>query len=182
MTRILKRKSSKGMSGHQRAYRGKSDDWLTPPRILEALGKFDLDPCCPQKMPWRTATKMIHQPADGLAADWQGRVWLNPPYGPEAAKWLTKLADHGHGTALIFARTETDCWFEQVWYRATAVLFLRGRLHFHNVKGERAPFNSGAPSALVAYGNKGDAEQLYDAAIPGLFLWLDPKGKRPTVS
>lgn len=32
--------------------------WLTPPHIIEALGPFDLDPCCPPTMPWRTATQI----------------------------------------------------------------------------------------------------------------------------
>ena len=33
------------------------------------------------------------------------------------------------------------------------MLFLKGRPHFHYVDGRRAAFNSGAPIALVAYGN-----------------------------
>lgn len=37
---------------------------------------------------------------------------------------------------------------------ADAVCFLKGRPHFHYVTGERAPANSGAPIALVAYGEK----------------------------
>lgn len=38
--------------------------WLTPPEIINALGPFDLDPCCPPPptMPWRTATQMVHWP------------------------------------------------------------------------------------------------------------------------
>lgn len=55
--------------------------WLTPPEIIDDLGPFDLDPCCPPVMPWRTATRMIHWPEDGLAADWgDAFVWLNPPF------------------------------------------------------------------------------------------------------
>jgi hypothetical protein len=89
---------------------------------------------------------------NGLLRDWYGRVWLNPPYGLEAARWLRRLADHGNGIALIFARVETDMFFRWVWDRADAVLFLRGRLYFHRPDGQRAKHNSGAPSALVAYG------------------------------
>jgi len=32
-----------------------TDVWLTPPAIIEALGEFDLDPCCPNNLPWATA-------------------------------------------------------------------------------------------------------------------------------
>jgi hypothetical protein len=34
------------------------------------------------------------------------------------------------------------------------VLFIKGRPHFHRVDGSRAPFNSGAPISLVAYGSE----------------------------
>ena len=43
------------MSGHQ-SPRAKSMTWLTPPAWIEALGPFDMDPCCPPVMPWPTAT------------------------------------------------------------------------------------------------------------------------------
>jgi len=148
-----------GIGSHTNPYRGNTDDWLTPPEIIVLLGPFDLDPCCPPTMPWDTAKRMVRLPEDGMAAAWEGRVWLNPPYGPETGRWLSRLAEHGRGTALMFARTETDMFFEFVWRRATALLFLRGRLHFYRPDGRRAVFNSGGPSVLVAYG-EADAEVL----------------------
>lgn len=144
--------ASKGIGGHQRAYRGKSDDWLTPPSLVEAVGPFDLDPCASKCQPWPTAAKMLTE--GGLEAKWTGHVWLNPPYGPETGRWLGRLADHGDGIALVFARTETRDFHRFVWRRADAVYFLLGRLHFHWPDGERARFNAGAPSCLVAYGLK----------------------------
>lgn len=50
------------------------DTWLTPPALINALGEFDLDPCCPEKMPWSTAKKMLsrEQNGDGLTAEWSG--------------------------------------------------------------------------------------------------------------
>jgi hypothetical protein len=139
------------LSGHQSA-RAKSTTWLTPPEWVRLLGPFDLDPCCPPNMPWQTATTMLTEVDDGFAAPWRGRVWLNPPFGRAAAVWLGKLRDHGDGIALIPARTETAMFYESVWGRADAVCFVKGRPHFHYPDGRRAPFNSGAPIALVAYG------------------------------
>lgn len=127
-----------------------SDEWLTPPEILGALGDFDLDPCAPVVRPWPTATE--HYTEGGLQKPWHGRVWCNPPYGLEAKPWLENLANHGNGIALIFARTETEMFFNQGWARADGLLFLRGRLHFHYVSGARAAANAGAPSVLLAYG------------------------------
>lgn len=156
------------MGGHQSATMLK-DEWLTPPHILDALGAFDLDPCSPIDRPWPTAAHHYTVADDGLAQPWRGRVWCNPPYGLEADKWLDKLAKHGRGVALIFARTETRSWVQQVWGKASAVLFIYGRLHFHHVNGERAAANSGAPSALVAYGDA-DAEVLRECGIAGAFV------------
>lgn len=158
MTRSL------GMGGHQSAVMGK-DEWLTPPEILRELGEFDLDPCAPVDRPWPTATRHYTINDDGLSQPWNGRVWLNPPYGAEAGKWLRRLVVHARGTALIFARTETEAWHCYVWSHASAIAFLRGRLHFHHVGGERAEHNAGAPSALVAYGDA-DANILR-AAVQG---------------
>ncbi|MBK1674710.1 adenine methyltransferase [Ectothiorhodospira shaposhnikovii] len=148
------------------------DEWLTPPDILDALGSFDLDPCSPINRPWPTAAAHYTILDDGLKQPWHGRVWCNPPYGLEAAKWLDRLADHGDGIALIFARTETTMFFEHVWAKASALLFIRGRLHFRHVNGQRAKANGGAPSVLVAYGER-NAAALRNCGIDGHLVMLD---------
>lgn len=140
------------LSGHQSA-RMKNDEWLTPPEILRALGAFDLDPCAPVVRPWETAARHYTVQDDGLALPWEGRVWCNPPFGREAVKWLRRMSNHGNGVALIPARTETAMFYETVWGAADGVLFIKGRPHFHYGDGKRAPFNSGAPICLVAYGS-----------------------------
>jgi len=139
------------LSAHQSA-RMKNDEWLTPPELLAALGRFDLDPCAPIERPWDTAARHYTVKDDGLSKEWVGRVWCNPPFGREAVKWLRRLAEHANGIALIPARTETAMFYECVWGVADAVLFMKGRPHFHFVDGKRAAFNSGAPICLVAYG------------------------------
>jgi hypothetical protein len=157
---------SRAMGSHQSA-RAQTTTWLTPMHIIDALGPFDLDPCGAEG--WPTATNQFILPTDGLRQEWSGRVWLNPPYSSEAWKWLARLADHGTGTALIFARTETAGFVEQVWSKATAVLFLHGRLHFHYPDGTRASANAGAPSCLVAYGDY-DADRLGVSGLAGTYV------------
>lgn len=154
-----------GMGGHHSALMGK-DEWLTPPEILRALGPFDLDPCAPIVRPWEMAAKHYTKLDNGLQQPWEGRVWCNPPYGLEAERWLARCADHGNAIALIFARTETEMFFSRVWEAADGLLFLRGRLYFHHVSGERAGANAGAPSVLVAYG-KDNYEALWGSKIDG---------------
>lgn len=160
------------MGGHQSAAMLK-DEWLTPPSILNALGVFDLDPCAPAdgRRPWDTARQHYSVEQNGLAQPWHGRAWVNPPYGLEAARWLERLAEHGDGIALIFARTETAMFFDHVWDKADALLFLRGRLHFHHVDGTRAAANAGAPSVLVAYGES-NVEALRQSGIAGRLVVL----------
>lgn len=156
------------IGGHQSHKMGK-DEWLTPPEIIRALGHFDLDPCAPVVRPWEMASNHFTALDDGLKREWHGRVWCNPPYGREAAPWLARCADHGNAIALIFARTETAMFFEHVWAKADAVLFLEGRLHFHHVDGTRAAANGGAPSVLVAYG-KNNARSLLSSGIRGAYV------------
>lgn len=147
-----------------------TDVWLTPPYILESLGSFDLDPCSPLDRPWDTAGKHYTIEDDGLVQDWQGRVWMNPPYGPAMGKWMKKLADHGDGLALVFARTETRAFFEHVWPRADALFFLKGRVRFCNPLGE-AQDNAGAPSVLIAFG-AGNVKALEECGLEGKLVYL----------
>jgi hypothetical protein len=163
-----------GIGGHHSAV-GATDDWLTPPAILDALGgwqSFDLDPCTPSVQPWPTAIKRYTRADDGLKQRWHGRVWLNPPYYAHViGKWLGKLAHHNHGCALIFARTETAAFFDCVWQRASGVLFLRGRINFHYPDGTRAKANSGAPSVICSYGSA-DLDALANCGLDGQFIRL----------
>jgi phage N-6-adenine-methyltransferase len=161
----------RAMGSHQSS-RMISDTWITPKWIIDALGPFDLDPCTPAEMPWMTAINRYTKEDDGLKQQWNGRVWLNPPYSREATKWLMKLADHGNGIALIFARTETSWFFKDVWNRASGLLFLEGRIYFHHHCGEKARANAGAPSVLVAYG-KENKKRLRSSGINGKFVDLN---------
>jgi hypothetical protein len=143
-----------GIGGHHRGYQGRTDEWLTPPDIIRALGPFDLDPAAPVDRPWDTAAAHFTVEDDGLAQTWPAgsRIWLNPPYGPETGQWLARLAAHGNGIALIFARTETEMFHRHGWDKADAMLFLAGRIYFYRVDGTRAAANAGAPSVLIAFG------------------------------
>lgn len=148
----------------ERIKKGK-EEWLTPKYIIDALGEFDLDPCSPIHRPWSTAKNHYTIEDDGLSRDWEGRIFMNPPYGTQTGKWLKKLSEHGDGTALIFARTETKNFFDYIWPKATAILFLKGRLKFHNVDGSLGNNNAGAPSCLIAYGNIDALALLYSDLI-----------------
>lgn len=79
----------------------KSNDWYTPPRYIEAarkvMGGIDLDPAsCEIANEWIQAEVWIGDRANGLTFPWEGRVWINPPYGKTGNKsnqelWARKL-------------------------------------------------------------------------------------------
>lgn len=156
-----------GMGDHQTTGAA-NDEWITPVEIINALGRFDLDPCAAMPRPWDCAVTNWSKHDGGLIREWSGRVWLNPPYG-DAGKWMQRLAGHNQGTALLFARTETALFHDFVWKYAAALHFFRGRLHFHYVDGRRARANAGAPSVLVAYGER-DAAMLQASRLPGVYV------------
>ena len=110
---------------------------------------------------------------DPLNQQWFGRVWMNPPYGPKpvVTAFMNRMAEHNHGTALLFARTETELFFNTIWDKATSIMFLKGRPHFCHEDGLAADHNSGAPVCLIAYGED-DSKILESANLVGKFIKL----------
>ena len=131
-----------------------SVEWYTPPYIFDALNiLFDLDPCSPKQggvVPARHKFSLPEQ--DGLVEPWFGRVWLNPPYGKETGVWLRKLAAHGDGIALVFARTGTR-WFQEVAAQASQICFISGRVKFISGATGELGASPGADSMLLAFGD-----------------------------
>jgi hypothetical protein len=148
------------------------NEWLTPPNIIEALGSFDLDPCSPINRPFETAKNYHTIEDNGLLQTWDGRVWCNPPYETKLlSEFLKKCSHHENAIALTFARTETKAFFNYVWKKAIAVLFIKGRLKFYHVNGTEGG-SAGSPSVLIAY-NLENAEVLKNCSIEGKFLWTN---------
>lgn len=172
---MAKAKGGKGF-GHERPNMGETNDWLTPKYIIEAVGPFDLDPCAaPNPRPWDTARRHITFPEDGLHAEWNGRVFCNPPYGMDTGKWMAKMGQHGYGIGLIFARVETIAWQEFIFPSAYGILFLTPRIQFYLPDGtlpkdkNGRPTGPGAPSALVAF-SPADAECLRLCELSGTLV------------
>jgi len=149
------------------------EQWLTPPELIKSLGEFDLDPCSPEPeiRPWDTAAGHFSKSDDGLKTPWFGRVWCNPPYGRETFKWMKKLAEHGNGIALIFARTETIGFHKEIWDKADAIFFFKGRINFYRITGERSKATANAASCLVVYGQSNIAS-VRDSGLKGKLVLL----------
>ena len=148
----------------------RTDEWYTPKGIIEALGTFDLDPCAPSH-DFYTAKRCYTKADNGLLQSWHGRVWLNPPYkNPLIGQFMTKMAEHGNGIALIFNRMDTTLWHDVIFPTATAMLIIRGRLRFIDSNGKEGD-SAGCGSVLVAWGEY-NAECLRTSIINGKYIRL----------
>lgn len=148
-----------------------TDEWYTPKELIDSLGEFDLDPCAPMKPLWRTAKVMYNKEDDGLKQNWGGRVWLNPPYSrPLIEQFVTTLAEHGNGIALLFNRLDSVMMQEVVLKNADAMKFLRKRIRFYRPDGTQGG-SPGCGSVLFAFG-KENAEVLRNHSLEGVFVKL----------
>jgi len=150
---------------HERGFGGKTDEWITPQWIVRALGEFDLDPCASVRQPWPQAKKSYTELDNGLAKPWEGRVWLNPPYGPATGQWLDRAAKHGNAIALVFARIDVAWFHSAVFQQADGILFMKGRVAFCRPDGSAAT-GAGSGSVLIAYG-AANVEALRRSKIEG---------------
>ena len=132
-------------------------EWGTPPWIVEPLsdsiGGFDLDPCSGAE-PKPYAENRYTVEDDGLAQDWFGNIWFNPPYGREEnPTWAEKAYIESQRdevksiTALVPASVETD-WFQQNYGKADALTFLDKRVDFIGDSDNGASF----PSVICTFG------------------------------
>lgn len=131
------------------SHKGKTDSWLTPLWIIEALGNdFDLDPCGFNHH--RTAKRIIQLPTCGLSAKWDGKVWLNPPYS-DAKKWLEKMISHRNGSVIIFSRTGP---FGKYMQDCDHLFFLRQRVRFLHEDLTPAKSTPGADTMILSWGEQ----------------------------
>ncbi len=157
------------MKHHQRTL-GISDEWITPRWILQRLGRFDLDPCAAVNQPWPTADKMLTINDNGLAAEWSGRVWLNPPFNRyQRPQWMARMAEHNNGVMLVPAACETEAFRTFVFGVASAVCMVLRRPHFCTLDGIEAKANSGCTICLVAYGQH-NAEVLKSSGLGAVLV------------
>ena len=90
-----------------------SDDYYTPAWIFEALAlTFDLDVASPPHATHVPCDRYFTVQDDGLAQEWQGRVWMNPPFS-KPTPWIEKWLHHGNGLALT--PMSKSKWFASLW-------------------------------------------------------------------
>jgi hypothetical protein len=124
-----------------------SDNWITPADLYQQLDAelhFDDDPC----------------PIGGTSGfdrEWGQRVFMNPPYS-NPLPWVKKAYEESLKGKMVVGLLRVDtstAWFHDWVLGKAEIRWIRGRLHFREVKGKsgRSPF----PSMIVIW--DGTAEQ-----------------------
>lgn len=142
-----------------------SDEAYTPKWIFDAMGAtFDLDVASPG--PGRThvpAKRHLTLREDGLASEWHGLVWCNPPFSAAAA-WARKWALYPDG--VLLAPFSKSTWITDVLASAHRVC-VPGDFDYVGQHGQRV-----AISYACFIAGRGDGAALVER-IPGAIL--DPR-------
>ncbi len=128
-----------------------TDDWFTPlfllKRVQEFYGGDFLDPASSDLVaPYVKASRHYTKEDNGLLQEWEGKVWLNPPYSKPLITQFTEqlLSEYESGNidealVLVNSCTETK-WFQGVCSEAYLRIDIKGRLHFwHPEKKSDSP-------------------------------------------
>jgi len=133
-----------GADGNIKANQNKGVvEWYTPAKYIEAaravMGSIDLDPATSSFAQETVAAKTFYTVHDdGLAHDWAGTVWMNPPFKmPEVAQFIGKLCDSIKSKsvpqAVVVTNNNTDTkWWHQAAESSSAICFTRGRINWYN--------------------------------------------------
>ena len=130
-------------------FSSETDQWATPQALFDRMNTafgFTLDVCADSKN--AKCPIFFSKEQDGLAQEWVGRCWMNPPYGRAIGLWVKKAflsAQQGAlVVALLPARVDTKWWHDYVM--GADVHFIKGRIKFGAAKSG-APF----PSAIALF-------------------------------
>lgn len=149
-----------------------NNEWYTPAEYIEAarkaMGSIDTDPASND-----IANKVVKAEkyytieTNGLAHDWTGNVWMNPPYSSDLiSKFVEKLkeqrANYNQAIILVNNATETQ-WFYEIVKIASAVCFPKSRVKFYMPDGK-----TGAPLQGQAVLYVGDNYEKFISAFVGI--------------
>jgi phage N-6-adenine-methyltransferase len=136
-------------SGHHLARNTGNNEWYTPAediaRARKVLGKIELDPASSDiAQETVKAERYYTKEQDGLAQEWGGNVWMNPPYAkgdiePFVAKLVAEYLAGNVKAAIMLTNNSADTeWFHKAAAHATAICLTRGRIKFEDPNSDRA--------------------------------------------
>lgn len=156
----MAQKISRAMWGHadsQLVQQSTTNEHYTPTKYLDSvravLGSIALDPASCDEANERVQAETFYSEG-GLEREWEAEtMWLNPPYGGEAGKFIEKMrtaidaGDVGACICVVNAHCTDTSWFQLLW--DGLLCFTDHRVDFHG-DGERSGSTHG--SVFVYFG------------------------------
>jgi phage N-6-adenine-methyltransferase len=153
--------------------------WETPASLVADLSTvfdWDIDVCAERP----NVCQRFYSPEDnGLARDWRGLWWCNPPYGRDIRRWIghahdstTFLPDGSRGVMLVPARTDTAWWQNHIPH-CFQIVHIRGRLTFGSDEywlSYWAEYNAKDNNCVDPYMADGVTVRKNAAPFPSAFL------------
>jgi hypothetical protein len=144
MWREIKRRNRQAQQTARKVYhRSLTTEWATPQAFYETLATefhFTLDVAA---QPGNAKCLRYFTPVEnGLAQQWSGVCWMNPPYGPTIGAWMQKAYESAGEGAAVGDRPMLGAQWPHEGEALTVIREL-----YHNVPGacmDRAPVCSEA--------------------------------------
>ena len=160
-----------------------STEHYTPQYVLDAviacMGAIDLDPCSNSKeIPNVPAARHYTVKDNGLVQSREGRVFINPPFGPGVKVWFSKLYQErlaGRTTEAIVlwkSATETAAWKTLTRLSCRVCFPSARRIRFTGPAGEERTGPIFSPALFYV----GEGPERFEKAFAGIgAVWAVPR-------
>lgn len=106
------------------------DEQYTPSWVFDALGvEFDLDVASSHNprvvVPAKRRFTLVE---DALQQNWEGLVWMNPPYSG-VTPWVDKWLNHANGFCLVPLASQGK-WINRLWESDAKLLYMPPNMKF----------------------------------------------------
>lgn len=146
-------------------------------RLSSAWEAIDQDPCSNSREIPNVPAAMYYTVEDnGLVQPWEGRIFLNPPFGPGVEIWFSKLYQERsacrttEAIVLWKSATETAAW-KTLTALSCRVCFPSTRIRFVGPDGDEGPGPTFSPALFYV----GSRAERFDEAFAGIKTgWVVP--------
>ena len=131
----------------QVSFNSGNNEWYTPAKYVElarkVLGVIDVDPAsCDYANKTIKAKTYYTIDNNGLDKQWNGKVWMNPPYAADLVqkftdKMVSEFESGNTNEAIVLVNNATETqWFNNMIQDASAVAFPKGRIRYESTSRE----------------------------------------------